>query len=434
MKSKPKAVKNSLDWGFTNFDYGRNFSQNMTNIVHTRNNYLERIAPFLNTPIIKVLTGMRRSGKSFLLRQIIARLRRDGVPEKNIVHIDKEDYAFDSIRDYHALASFVDGALARAKGRTVVCVDEVQEIKGWERIVASWAAKPGREVFITGSNARLLSSELATLLAGRYVEFPVRPLSFAEFLQFRHKPVAPDDSEFQAYLRFGGLPGLHVLATLAEETFRPVALAVFDSIMLKDVIARHQVRNIALLERVARYVMDSTGSLINASRVAAFMKNQRMVASVDTVLAQLRWFNEAHLTESVRICDLKGRRHLEVNEKHYLTDFGIKHAVLGWRPADIAGLLENVVFLELRRRGWSVSTGRLGEWEIDFVAERGAERAYYQVTSQPASAKTWERETRGLLAVADNYPKHILSMDKLRVGDHAGLQCRYLPDWLLAPE
>jgi len=406
----------------------------MKDFVHTRNSYIERIAPFLDTPVVKVLTGMRRSGKSFLLRQIIARLRADGVPERNIVCVDKEDYAFDSIRDYHALASFVDKSLAKAKGRAAICLDEVQEIEGWERIVASWVAKPGREVFVTGSNARLLSSELATLLAGRYVEFPVRPLSFAEFLQFRGKSVAPDEAEFQAYLRYGGLPGLHSLAMLAEETFRPFALAVFDSIVLKDIVARHQVRNVAILERVVRYVMDNTGNLLNASRVAAFLKNQRSGTSVDTVLSQLRWLNDAHLTERALIYDLKGKRHLELNEKHYLTDFGLKHAVLGWRPADIGGLLENVVFLELRRRGWTVSTGRFGDWEIDFVAERGGERAYFQVASQLASAKTWERETRSLLAVDDNHPKYLLSMDKLRVGNHAGIQCQYLPDWLLARE
>jgi predicted AAA+ superfamily ATPase len=410
------------------------FMKNTTSFDHDRNAYLDQIAPFFGAPVVKVLTGMRRSGKSFLLRQIIRRLRKHGVPARNIVYVDKEDYAFDGIRDYHDLAAFADKALAGRGGRAAICVDEVQEIEGWERIVASWAAKPGREVFITGSNARMLSGELATLLAGRYVEFPVRPLSFAEFLQFRGKPAAPDEGEFLAYLRFGGLPGLHALAALDEASFRPFATSVFDTIMLKDIVARHRVRNVPLLERIARYVMDNTGNFLNASRIAAFMKSQRESASVDTVLAQLRWLNEARLTERALIYDLKGRRHLEINEKHYLTEFGLKNAVLGWRPADIGGLLENVVFLELRRRGWAVSTGRAGEWEIDFVADRGGERAYFQVAARLGAEKTFERETRSLLAVEDNHPKYLLSMDRLRSGDHLGIKCLPLPEWLLGAE
>ncbi|MDR2863162.1 MAG: ATP-binding protein [Puniceicoccales bacterium] len=403
----------------------------MKNFVYTRNDYFATVAPFLGTPVIKVLTGMRRSGKSFLLRQILAQLRADGVPARNIVYVDKEDYAFDAIRDYHALAAHVDKALKGKRGRTVVCVDEVQEIEGWERIVASWSGKANREVFITGSNASLLSSELATLLAGRYIEFPVRPLSFAEFLQFREKPVAPDADEFQNYLRYGGLPGLHTLGTLSDETFRPYTQSIFDTIMLKDVVSRHQVRNMALLERVARYVMDNTGNLLNASRIAAFMKNQRVSASVDTILTQLHWFNDAHLTERALLYDLKGKRHLEINEKHYLTDFGLKHAVLGWRAADIGGLLENIVFLELRRRGYTVSVGRFGDMEIDFVAERNGERAYYQVAYLLSSKETLEREVRSLLAVGDNYPKYLLSMDNLPADNPHGVARRYLPDWLL---
>jgi predicted AAA+ superfamily ATPase len=262
----------------------------------------------------------------------------------------------------------------------------------------------------------------------------VRPLSFAEFLAFRQKPAAPDDAEFQTYLRYGGLPGLHSLASLNDVSFRPFVTSIFDTIMLKDIVVRNQVRNVPLLERVARFVMDNTGNLLNASRIVAFLKSRQTKASVDTILSQLRWFNEAWLTERALIYDIKGKRHLETNEKHYLGDFGLKHAVLGWRPADISGLLENVVFLELRRRGWAVSVGRVGEWEIDFVGERGGERAYWQVTARLDNEKIIGRETRSLLALEDNYPKTILTMDKLATGDHEGIAIKNLPEWLLSEE
>ncbi|MDR1280067.1 MAG: ATP-binding protein [Opitutaceae bacterium] len=402
--------------------------------MHTRNFYIQRIAPFLGKPVIKVITGMRRSGKSFLLRQLMRKLRDEGMPEQNIVYVDKEDLAFDMIRDYRDLAAHVGKALSGTSGRVAICVDEIQTIEGWERAVASWNGKPGYDILITGSNARLLSSELATLLSGRYIEFPVRPLSYAEFLQFRFRPAdVHEETEFQNYLHYGGLPALHDLGTLSEETAYPYLTAIFNTVLFKDVVTRHQIRNVALLERLARYVFDNTGNLLNASRVVAFLKNQRVKAGVDTILAQLQWLADAHLTERVLLYDLKGKRHLEFNEKHYLADFGLRHAVLGYRPGDIGGLLENVVYLELRRRGWTVSVGRLGAAEVDFVAERAGDRAYFQVAYLTPTNETLERELRPLQAIDDNFPKILLTLDRARAGNYLnGIVHRWLPEFLLA--
>jgi predicted AAA+ superfamily ATPase len=404
--------------------------------VLSRNSYIAQLAPFLGKPVIKVITGMRRSGKSFLLRQIVRHLRDTGVPDANIVYVDKEDYAFDAIRDYHDLAAHVAEKLRDATGPVTICVDEVQEIDGWERIIASLAAKPDHDIIVTGSNARLLSSELATLIAGRYIEFQVRPLSFAEFLQFRGKSSAAQDAaaladEFDCYMRFGGMPGLHSLGELAEPLTRPFLAGIYDTIILKDVVRRHNIRNMDVFERILRFVFDNTGNLLNASRIAAFLKNQRIRISVDTVLTQLGWLTEARLAEPARIFDLKGKRYLKINEKYFPTDFGLKHAVLGYRPNDVGGLLENIVFLELRRRGYAVSVGRIGDAEIDFVAERANERAYYQVAFALPNNETLERELRPLEAVADNFPKFLLTMDRARTGNNNGVAVRYLPEWLL---
>ncbi|MDR1855519.1 MAG: ATP-binding protein [Azoarcus sp.] len=400
--------------------------------MYERNKYIKAIQPFLGKPVIKVVTGMRRSGKSCLVRLLIEGLIASGVAPERIIYVDKESYAFDAIRDYHDLAKHVETALPSGKNSDLcyVFIDEIQEIEGWERIVADWSGRRDLDVVITGSNARMLSGELSTLLAGRYVEIPVYPLSFAEFIVFHGLADIDRGEAFGRYLEFGGLPGLHEFGTLNEATFRPFVAGVYDTIMLRDILRRHQVRNHALLEQVARYVFDNIGNLTNASRINAFLKSQRLSVGVDTILNYLRWFDDAHLTHRVLLYDIKGRRHLEVNEKHYVADLGMRTAMLGYRADDIGGMLENVTCLELLRRGYRVSVGRVGDAEIDFVAEQGGEKLYVQVAYLLPTKETLERETSPLLAVRDNYPKLLLTLDREMGRDVAGIQRRYLPEWL----
>jgi len=287
---------------------------------------------------------------------------------------------------------------------------------------------------ITGSNARLLSGELATLLAGRYVEVQVFPLSFQKFRAFNGLQKGDRTDAFRQYLRFGGLPGLHEFGKLSDVTFRPFVAGVYDTIMLRDIVRRHQVRNYVLLEHVGRYILDNIGNLTNASRINAFLKNQKISVGVDTILNYMRWFADAHLTHRVLLYDIKGRRHLEVNEKQYVSDLGLRNALLGYRADDIGSMLENVVCLELLRRGYRVSVGRIGDLEIDFVAEREGKKAYFQVAYLLPTRATVEREAASLLAVKDNYPKVLLTLDRELGDDYEGVRRLYLPDWLEAGE
>ncbi len=402
--------------------------------MYTRNIYIRAISPFVGKPVVKVITGMRRSGKSCLVRLLMEQLRQSGVAKKQIVYVDKESYEFDAIRDYHDLADVVADARKATKGRLHIFVDEIQEIANWERIVADWSAKTDMDVYITGSNAHLLSGELATLLSGRYVEIPIYPLSFAEFRQFHKLESVETSNAFKLFLRYGGLPGLHAFGALSETTFQPFVTGVYNTIMLKDVVKRHQVRNVALLEQVSRFLFDNIGNLTNASRISAFLKHQKLSVGVDTILNYMQWFADAHLTHRIRIFEIKGRRHLEVNEKHYVNDLGLRTAILGYRADDIGGMLENIVCLELKRRGYQVSVGRIGESEIDFVAQRHGRVQYIQVTYLLPTKKTLEREMAPLLAVQDNYPKYLLTLDQTMGEDYKGVQRLYLPDWLLSDD
>jgi predicted AAA+ superfamily ATPase len=400
--------------------------------VYKRNLYLKQIEPFLGNSVVKVITGMRRSGKSCLVRLLMNKLIADGVQPEQIVYINKESYEFDAIRTYHDLAAHVKALRPKGKKVCHVFVDEIQEIEGWERIVADWSGRRDMDVVITGSNAHMLSGELATLLSGRFVEVQVYPLSFPEFRAFNGLLKTETAEAFRDFLRYGGLPGLHEFGRLAEATFRPFVAGVYDTIMLKDIVRRHQVRNYALLEKVGRYIFDNIGNLTNASRINAFLKNQKLSVGVDTILNYMHWFAEAHLTHRVLLYDIKGRRHLEVNEKHYVSDLGLRTVLLGYRADDIGGMLENVVCLELLRRGYQVSVGRIGDLEIDFVAEREGKKTYIQVAYLLPTKATVEREAAPLLAVKDNYPKLLLTLDREVGDDYEGVQRLYLPDWLEA--
>lgn len=400
--------------------------------MYKRNLYMKQIAPFLGKPVVKVITGMRRAGKSCLVRLLIDKLVADGVRRGQIVYIDKESYAFDAIRTYHDLAAHVQAERSKSGGVCHVFIDEIQEIEEWERIVADWSGRRDMDVVITGSNARMLSGELATLLAGRFVEIQVFPLSFSEFRSFNGLLKMETAEAFRDFLRYGGLPGLHEFGRLAEATFRPFVAGVYDTIILKDIVRRHQVRNYALLEKVGRFIFDNIGNLTNASRINAFLKSQKLSVGVDTILNYMRWFSDAHLTHRVLLYDIKGRRHLEVNEKHYVSDLGLRTALLGYRSSDIGGMLENVVCLELLRRGYCVSVGRVGDREIDFVAERDGLKMYIQVAYLLTTKATMEREIAPLLAVKDNYPKLLLTLDREGSDNYEGVQRLYLPDWMEA--
>jgi hypothetical protein len=352
------------------------------------------------------------------------------IPGSRIVYIDKESLEFESIANYRDLNKTAQKAQTGKSGKTFLIVDEIQEIAGWERAVASLLGGGNVDIYISGSNASLFSSELSTLLSGRYVEFPVYPLSLREYLIFRGVETGKARAEFQGYLRFGGLPGIHHF-DLTEETVFQYVNAVYNTILLKDVIRRHEIRNVPLLENIVRYVFDNVGNLFSARKIAAYLKSQRLNVGVETVQNYVGFLMDAAIIHKVRRYDVKGKRHLELREKYYLNDIGMRHALLGFREGDVGGLLENLVFMELKSRGYAVSVGQWNGVEVDFVAVREQEKAYIQVAYLLESPKTVKRELLALQGIADNYPKYILSMDTAFGDDLEGIRRLNLVDFLM---
>ncbi|MCX6583923.1 MAG: ATP-binding protein [Candidatus Aminicenantes bacterium] len=401
--------------------------------MYTRNFYLDRIKSFIKKPVIKVITGMRRVGKSYFLRQIIELLRQQGVPGENILYIDKEQLDFDFIRDYHHLDKYIQEQFSLITGDKYLFVDEIQDIEQWEKTINSILNKGGCDIYITGSNAHLLSSELATLISGRYIEFPIYTLSFKEFLQFRGDKKKEPLSEFQNYIRFGGLPALHHF-DLIEDVVYQYLKSVYDTILLKDIIKRNNIRNVHLLEDINKYLFDNIGNIFSSKRVSDYLKSQMLNVGVDTVQNYIGYLLSTFAAYKVQRYDIKGKRILEIHEKYFAGDVGIRHALLSYKEAEITGVLENLVFLELKRRNYAIYIGRLGDREIDFIAEKEGKRIYIQVAYLLAAAEVVEREFTPLQQVKDNYPKYVLSMDTLWGNDYEGIKRMNLMDFLLSDE
>jgi uncharacterized protein len=398
-----------------------------------RPSYLRQIEPFFDTPVIKVLTGMRRVGKSSLLRLLMRHLAQRGASDSQIIYINKESMEWDFIRNDTDLYRYITGQIDAASGKPYLFIDEVQEISGWERVVNSLLADDRADITVTGSNADLLSSELATLIAGRYIEFPVLPLSYREFLLFRGvhtgRTVDDDPDEFRLYLRYGGLPGIHTLKP-DDATVFPYLNALYSTIVLKDVVSRNRIQDPGQLDRIVRFIFDKAGNITTAKRITDFLRNQKITAGVDKVLHYLGCLEQAFLIRRVLRYDIKGLRHLELYEKYYVGDVGLRHGFLGYRDGDINGLLENIVYLELLHRGYRVSIGKLDDREVDFIAERQGERMYIQVSVSLASDETVEREFSALERIPDNHPKVVLSLDEYQQVNRGGIGHENLREWL----
>ena len=398
-----------------------------------RKHYLARLRQFLDAPVITAVVGLRRVGKSVLLRQFAASLRG----ERQVVYVDLESLEFDHVRSARDLTDLVDVATRPDRPRVVI-VDEVQQVLGWERAVAALNSREHTQVVISGSNARLLSAELATHIAGRYVTLQVFPLTLAEFEElYRLRPgaagagAAPADEAdlFRRYLRLGGLPGL-LHTDLSDLVVEQMLTDIVNTIFIRDVIRRHRIRHVALFEAIARFAVDSVGSLVSAKRIADFMKSQRRSAAVDTVLNYLAHLGDAFLLDAVPRQELRGRKLLQVNHKYYLGDVGLRNGIAGYRESDVGGVLENLVYLELKRRGYRVTVGVAGSREVDFVAESSAGRRYVQVAYLLDSRATIERELSAFAAVADAYPRVLLTLDPYQPADFAGVSHRSLADFL----
>lgn len=397
----------------------------------TRKRYLERISYFYHKPVIKIITGMRRVGKSYFLKQIISNLTKEqNIDNSLILFIDKENLEFDEIQNYKDLYSYVEKYYRGVNGKKYLLIDEVQEIKDWEKAIISFNKSEDYDIYLTGSNAHLLSSELATLISGRYVEINILPLVFSEYLLFV-KQDFNKQKMFNNFLRYGGLPGIFHLQQNDEVIFQYLE-AIYNTILLKDIVKRYQVRNVGLLEKIGNFIFDNIGNLVTAHNIAKYLKSQNYKSYSDTVSTYLNYFNDTFLFYKTPRFDLKGKKLLELNDKYYVNDLGLKHALLGYKSNDIAQNLENIVYLELLYRGYRVKIGVNGVNEIDFIAEKQGKLLYIQVCYLLAGEKTAEREFKPLLRIKDNYPKYVLSLDdKLWGDDYKGIKRLNIIDFLL---
>jgi hypothetical protein len=384
--------------------------------------YTARTRLFFGTPLIKIITGQRRVGKSCVLKSI-ADIYRAERPDWRVVLIDKELSAWDQVRD----ASSLEAAAAAADGeRVALFVDEAQEIPGFEKALRSLAAGGRHDIWVTGSNARLLSGEIATLFAGRTVSIRIRALDYSEFLLFHS--LADGDPSLALYLRYGGLPFLRNLK-LADETVLEYLGGVFDAIVLKDIVQRHGIRNPAVFARMVEFLADSIGSPVSARNVANYLKSKGIDCSPQTALDYFGYLAESYCANRVRAEDVTGKRLLETGDKYYFDDLGMRSAARGFDQRDIGKIIENAVYLKLAGDGWDIRSGRVGDREIDFVCERGNERQYVQAAYLVPDGDTREREFGALLALRDAWPKTVVSMDPLRA-DYEGVRHVGLREYL----
>ena len=397
-----------------------------------RESYMARIRPFIDGDLIKVLTGIRRSGKSVMLELIKDELRVRGVTEEQLVAFNFEDMRNAQLCTAEALHDELVRRAASIKGKIYFFFDEIQEVERWERCVNSLRVETDCDIYITGSNAKLLSGELATYLAGRYVEFIIYPFSFSEFLALYHsiEPDADTRTCFDRYLTFGGMPYLANLR-FDETACRQYLRDLFNSVELKDIVKRNNVRDVDMLERIIAYVTANIGTTFSSTAISKYLKNEGRRVSPETVLNYLKACSDAFLFYQVRRQDLQGKKILTVNEKYYVADHGIREAVVGGNMRDINLVLENIVFMEALRRGYSVTVGKVGEREIDFVCERHGEKCYIQVTYLLAAEETVQREFGVYEHVQDNFPKYVVSLDEFDMSRN-GVRHYNIRDFLLA--
>ncbi|SHJ06850.1 hypothetical protein SAMN02745751_01668 [Dethiosulfatibacter aminovorans DSM 17477] len=376
-----------------------------------RKQYYDAISGFINKPIIKIITGIRRSGKSTFLRMLQQHLVENGVSENQILYINFESFRFMDIRDSRALYKHVIDNID-SKQKSYLFFDEIQIVENWEEAVNSFLVDLETDIYVTGSNSNMLSSELSTLLTGRYVQIRMQPLVFSEFLKFHESEIKSKsiDDLLLTFIRRGGFPSIHSVDYEERDAFTLIG-DIYDSIVLRDAVERFKIKNVELLDRILRFVMDNIGNTFSAKKIADYFKSQQRAVNQNTVYNYLDALESTFLINRVNRFDLHGKEILKTQEKFYLADQGIIHSILGYNDRNIPGILENIVYNELIFRGYSVNIGKLKDKEIDFVASKGNQRVYLQVTYKMEIESTINREFGPLIAIDDHYPKYVISMD-----------------------
>lgn len=386
----------------------------------TRDIYKQRIETYLGKELIKVLIGQRRVGKSYLLYQTIDSIK-EHFPDANIIYINLELNEFESITEQRHLYDLIKSKSATGK-MNFVLIDEVQIIPEFEKTLRSLLAEGGFDIYCTGSNARLLSGEIGSYLGGRYIEIPVHALNYNEFIQF-HK-LGHSDESVSKYLKYGGLPYL-IHLDLQDDVVFDYLKNINQSILFRDVVSRYQVRNVDFLIRLIRYLASETGNIISARNIVKYLKSQQIQISINAVLNYLEHLKVAMLITGVRRADIQGKKVFEVGEKFYFNDIGIRNAIAGFSPFDMGKIIENSVFLHLTTIGYSLLIGKQDDREVDFIAERNGEKSYFQIALRIDEDQTQKREFGNLLAITDNYPKYVITMDEYTGTSYEGI--RHLP-------
>ena len=372
----------------------------------SRPNYYNKLDKLLGKGVLVVLTGMRRVGKSYVMKELAARKGKE--PDGNVIYIDKEKTAFDFVATYKDLVNYIDEKMDLSK-HNYLLIDEVQEIEDFERGLRNYYDNPDIDVVVTGSNSDILSSDLATMLAGRYVEVYIQGLSYTEFLEFHALP--DNDATLNKYMDHGGLPGLRPFGLDDPETINDYMQGVYNTILVKDIVRRKKVRNVPFLENLLKFMSDNIGKQMSASSIQKYMTSNESDVSKNLILKYLKAISEAYLAKAVSRYNIRGKKLLETNDKFYFTDVGIRNFITGGRRAgDIEKIVENLVYQHMVRLGYEVKAGQLYSTEIDFVGTKGDETVYIQVAYLIAEETTFNREFGNMLPIKDNYPKYVISM------------------------
>lgn len=393
-----------------------------------RNDYINAIRPLIDVPLIKILAGIRRCGKSTIFEMLKDELLSRGIPED---HIIQKRYTEMDIPEnitakqmYDELISAMEG-----KGRCYLLLDEIQEVPGWERAINSLFEGRDVDIYVTGSNSKLMSSEIATYLTGRYISVPVYTLSFKEYLDFKANSNLSRSELLEEYIRYGGFP-LIALGDYEEQTAYQIVNGIYHTVVSRDIVKRHRINKQDLFDRVVKYIIENMGKTFSANSISNFLKSEHRTVSVESIYNYLRWLEQAFIIYPCQRYDLQGKSILKTQEKYYLADVSLKYALLGYNRKMLDGAMENIVYLELKRRGYDVFIGKNDSKEIDFVAVRRDERIYVQVCVQlPANS---DREVGNLMELRDHYPKYVVTLNSMDTGIENGVKIVHLADFLLA--
>lgn len=392
---------------------------------------MQRIRPFMNTDLIKVFTGIRRAGKSVMLELVKNELKESGIGEENFLCINFEQFSNSQFLDVESLYKKITDFQKNTKGKIYLFFDEIQEVDGWEKCINSCRIDFDCDIYITGSNAKLLSGELATYLAGRYVEFVIYPFSFAEFFEMNliKNPNVDKATCFMQFLKTGGMPFLSNFPD-DDSAKSQYLIDIYNSVVLKDVVKRNNIRDVDTLERIVAYAFSNIGHIFSATSLSKYFKSENRKISHDTILNYLKFCSDAFLFYKINRYDLEGKKIVTVNEKYYCADHGLREALFGKNIQNIDQVLENIVCLELLRRNYKVYVGKKGDLEIDFIAEKKGKKIYIQVAYLLANEETIKREFSVYNFVKDSYPKYVVSMDDLDFSQN-GIIHKNIKDFLL---